>query len=43
MARYVIQQRLTAVDQLKQFNLAGYYYSAEHSSADKPVFLRDSN
>lgn len=43
MARYVIQQRLTAVDQLQQFNLAGYYYSAEHSSADKPVFLRDSN
>ncbi|GHG65279.1 UPF0246 protein [Alishewanella longhuensis] len=43
MARYVVQQRLTSAEQLNQFNLAGYYYSAEHSSADKPVFLRDAN
>lgn len=43
MARYVIQQRLTSAEQLRQFNLAGYYYSAEHSTADKPVFLREAN
>lgn len=43
MARYVIQQRLTSAEQLHQFNLAGYYYSAEHSTADKPVFLREAN
>lgn len=43
MARYVIQQRLTAPEQLIQFNLDGYYYSAEHSAADSPVFLRDAN
>lgn len=43
MARYVIQQRLTRPEQLRQFDLAGYYYSAEHSTADKPVFLRDAN
>jgi len=43
MARYVIQQRLTTPEQLRQFDSAGYYYSAEHSTADKPVFLRDAN
>lgn len=43
MARYVIQQRLTDPEQLRQFDLAGYYYSAEHSTADKPVFLREAN
>lgn len=41
MARYVIQQRLTALEGIQGFNLAGYYYSAEHSRPDKPVFLRD--
>jgi len=41
MARYVIQQRLTAAEGILGFNLAGYYYSAEHSRPDKPVFLRD--
>lgn len=43
MARYVIQQRLTSPEQLRQFDLEGYYYSAEHSVADKPVFLREAN
>jgi uncharacterized protein len=40
MARYIIQQRLTAAEQLKGFDLAGYAYSAEHSTANSPVFLR---
>lgn len=43
MARYVIQQRLTHAEQITAFNLAGYYYSPEHSTADKPVFLREAN
>ncbi len=41
MARYVIQQQLTKPEQLKQFDLDGYYYSAEHSTPNKPVFLRE--
>lgn len=41
MARFVIQQRLQQPEQLTAFNLDGYYYSAEHSSAGELVFLRD--
>ena len=42
MARYIIEKRLTTAEQLKGFDLAGYQYSAEQSSADEPVFLRHS-
>lgn len=41
MARYVIKHRLRAPEALKGFDLAGYRYSAEHSGADKLVFLRE--
>jgi len=41
MARYVIQNRLRDPEALKDFDLAGYSYAAEQSSADKLVFLRD--
>ena len=41
MARYVIKERLTHPEGLKDFNYAGYAYSAEHSKADQLVFLRD--
>jgi len=41
MARYVIRNRLRAPEALKDFDLAGYRYSAEQSSADRLVFLRD--
>ncbi|WP_397471794.1 peroxide stress protein YaaA [Rheinheimera sp.] len=42
MARYIIEQRLSTAEQIKGFDLAGYQYSAEQSSADEPVFLRHS-
>ena len=42
MARYIIQQRLTRPEQLQQFDLAGYQFSAEQSSANELVFLRHS-
>ena len=42
MARYIIQQRLSDAEQLKAFDLAGYQYSAEQSSAKELVFLRES-
>lgn len=41
MARYVIKNQLSQVEQLKHFNSEGYYYSEQHSSASKLVFLRD--
>ncbi|OHC44565.1 MAG: hypothetical protein A3J25_00150, partial [Pseudomonadales bacterium RIFCSPLOWO2_02_FULL_63_210] len=41
MARYVIKERLSDAEGLKDFAAQGYRYSAEHSKADKLVFLRD--
>ncbi|WP_449431257.1 peroxide stress protein YaaA [Pseudomonas putida] len=41
MSRFVIQQRVNDPQQLKQFDVQGYYYSAEQSKADHLVFLRD--
>ncbi|MBV2129391.1 peroxide stress protein YaaA [Arsukibacterium indicum] len=40
MARYVIQQQITDPKAITGFNLAGYHYSKDDSTADKPVFLR---
>ncbi|GAB2905578.1 peroxide stress protein YaaA [Rheinheimera gaetbuli] len=40
MARYIIQQRITEASKLKDFDLAGYQFSAEQSSANELVFLR---
>ncbi|WP_417704204.1 peroxide stress protein YaaA [Rheinheimera aquimaris] len=42
MARHIIEQRLSTAEQIKGFDLAGYQYSAEQSSANEPVFLRHS-
>jgi uncharacterized protein len=42
MARYIIQQRLTQAEQLKAFDLAGYAYSKQQSTANELVFLRHS-
>lgn len=41
MARYIIQNQLTDVEQLKDFNLAGYRFSEEQSSPTDFIFLRD--
>jgi hypothetical protein len=41
MARYVIKERLSDTEGLKDFAVQGYRYSAAHSKADKLVFLRD--
>ena len=40
MARFVIQQQITDHKAITDFNLAGYQYSKDDSTADKPVFLR---
>ncbi|MEX5488263.1 hypothetical protein D884_02675 [Pseudomonas sp. URMO17WK12:I10] len=41
MSRFVIEERISDPTQLKQFDVQGYYYSAEQSKAEHLVFLRD--
>jgi len=42
MARYLIENKVTQLSQLKEFTVAGYYFSAEASVKElEPVFLRD--
>ena len=41
MARYLIEQQSSDVEQLKQFKAEGYYFSDAESSGDTLVFLRD--
>ncbi|MFG0635008.1 peroxide stress protein YaaA [Pseudomonas sp. xss_2] len=41
MSRFVIQEQINDPEQLKQFDVQGYYYSAEQSKTDHLVFLRD--
>ncbi len=40
MARYVIQNRLTEAAQITSFDLGGYQWQADRSTAQKPVFVR---
>ena len=40
MARYIIQNQITAVEQLKGFDLGGYQYSEEFSKGNDWVFTR---
>jgi len=42
MARYVIKERLRDPEGLKDFDAAGYRFSAGQSGADRLVFLRDA-
>ena len=41
MCRYAIQNRITQADDLKGFNLEGYYFSEVQSDNNNWVFLRD--
>jgi cytoplasmic iron level regulating protein YaaA (DUF328/UPF0246 family) len=41
MARYIIQNRLTDISQLREFNTAGYQFSSEKSKGNDLVFTRD--
>ena len=40
MSRYIIQNRISAIEQINQFDTDGYVYNAALSEADAPVFLR---
>ena len=41
MARYIVENRLNQAEDLKSFNLDGYYYDAESSLKGELVFKRD--
>ena len=41
MARYIIKNKLSQVEQLKTFNSDGYYFDTESSSDKELVFKRD--
>ena len=43
MARYVVENRIDKVDDLVQFDLAGYSYNAKESSRFSPVFFRKND
>ena len=43
MARYIIENKLTDVEQLKQFDVAGYEYSEALSQGNDWVFTRKDN
>jgi cytoplasmic iron level regulating protein YaaA (DUF328/UPF0246 family) len=41
MTSYIIRNKLTDPEDLRDFDFGGYYFSPEHSEGDKWVFLRD--
>lgn len=41
MARFIIQNQVSTVEALKQFDMAGYYYCSQESSSDKLIFKRE--
>lgn len=41
MARYIIQNQLTEVSQLKEFDSAGYYFDSANSTETDLIFLRN--
>ena len=41
MARFMIQNRLTEAESIKDFDLGGYRFEPDMSEGDKWVFLRD--
>jgi cytoplasmic iron level regulating protein YaaA (DUF328/UPF0246 family) len=41
MARYILQNQLTEVSQLQQFDIAGYQFSTEKSKGNELVFTRE--
>jgi cytoplasmic iron level regulating protein YaaA (DUF328/UPF0246 family) len=43
MSRFVISEKISTPDALKQFDVGGYCYNSEQSSATKLVFLRDTS
>jgi len=41
MARYIVQQRITDIEKVKDFNVGGYIFQPEKSNKQKLIFLRN--
>lgn len=41
MARFIVENRLREADALRDFDLGGYRFDPDSSTAERPVFLRD--
>ena len=41
MVRYILDNNVTSLEGLTQFDTAGYYYSEKDSTVNEPVFLRE--
>ncbi len=41
LTRFIIKNKTNDPEEMKAFNLEGYYHSADMSSEEQPVFLRD--
>ena len=41
MARFIVQNRLTDAESIKDFDLGGYAWQEDRSTPEKPVFVRD--
>ena len=41
MSRFIIEHKIQKVEQLKEFNVDGYYFDKENSDAQELVFKRD--
>lgn len=41
MSRFIIENKIQKVEQLKEFNVDGYYFDKENSDAQELVFKRD--
>jgi cytoplasmic iron level regulating protein YaaA (DUF328/UPF0246 family) len=40
MARFIVQNRLTDADAIRDFDIGGYAWQEAASTPDKPVFVR---
>ena len=43
MARYIIQNQLTSIEEVKNFDLAGYEFSSDLSQGNELIFTRKIN
>lgn len=43
MSRYLLQQRLTEIEQLKTFDLGGYWFDENLSTTTELIFKRELN
>ena len=41
MARFIIKNKISSIDQLKKFNAVGYIYNESLSNSNELLFIKD--